>query len=154
MLPPGEFGIPPDDPAKPRPFVPLKSRWGGGGSTQADASTLPLGLGRAVSAGGMVYVSTIGPVDPATGQVMSSAVKDQTRQCLANLKAKLESVGTSLDKVVWANWALRDPADFDVFNEEWARWFPGDSPVGQGTLMPPLQRRAGFRVSIGVIAEA
>ena len=154
MLPPGEFGIPPDDPAKPRPFVPLKSRWGGGGSTQADASTLPLGLGRAVSAGGMVYVSTIGPVDPATGQVMSSAVKDQTRQCLANLKAKLESVGTSLDKVVWAHWALRDPADFDVFNEEWARWFPGDSPVGQGTLMPPLQRRAGFRVSIGVIAEA
>ncbi len=32
-------------------------------------------------------------------------------------------------------------------------WFPGDSPIGQGTLMPPLQRRAGFRVSIGVIAE-
>ena len=32
--------------------------------------------------------------------------------------------------------------------------FPGDTPIGQGTLMPPLQRRAGFRVSIGVIAEA
>ena len=24
-------------------------------------------------------------------------------------------------------------------------WFPGDAPVGQGTLMPLLQRRAGFR---------
>jgi hypothetical protein len=42
----------------------------------------------------------------------------------------------------------------DVFNEESARWFPGDTPVGQGTLMPALQRRAGFRVSIGVIAAA
>lgn len=31
---------------------------------------------------------------------------------------------------------------------------PGDSPVGQQSLMPPLQRRAGFRISIGVIAEA
>jgi 2-iminobutanoate/2-iminopropanoate deaminase len=131
----------------------LKSRWGGGDKRALDASTLPLGLGRAVTAGGMVYVSTIGPIDPESGQVKTSAIKDQTRQCLSNLKAKLEGAGSSLDKVVWANWALRDPTDFDVFNEEWVRWFPGDGPVGQGTLMPPLQRRAGFRVSIGVIAE-
>jgi hypothetical protein len=59
-----------------------------------------------------------------------------------------------LDRVVWANWCLRDQADFDTFMREWAKWFPGDQPVGQGTLMPPLQRRAGFRVSIGVIAQA
>jgi 2-iminobutanoate/2-iminopropanoate deaminase len=103
----------------------------------------------------MVYVSSIGPVDPETGQVIrSGAVKDQTRQCLTNLKAKLEAAGSSLDKVVWANWSLRDPTEFDTFNEEWVRWFPDDGPVGQGTLMPPLQRRAGFRISIGVIAEA
>jgi pilus assembly protein CpaF len=154
ILPPGEFGIPADDPRQPKPVVPLKSRWGGGDRRALDASTLPLGLGRAVTAGGMVYVSTIGPIDPESGQVKSSAIKDQTRQCLSNLKTKLEGAGSSLDKVVWANWALRDPTDFDVFNEEWVRWFPGDGPVGQGTLMPPMQRRAGFRVSIGVIAEA
>lgn len=101
----------------------------------------------------MVYVSAIGPVDPDSGQVKSAAVKDQTRQCLANLKAKLESVGSSLDKVVWANWSLRDPSDFETFNEEWVRWFPSDAPIGQSTLMTPLQRRAGFKVTIGVIAE-
>ncbi|MDO8484085.1 MAG: RidA family protein, partial [Candidatus Limnocylindrales bacterium] len=82
------------------------------------------------------------------------AIKEQTRQCLHNLKARLEAAGSSLDKVVWANWSLRDPAEFDTFNEEWVHWFPGDAPIGQGTLMPPLQRRAGFRISIGVIAEA
>ena len=75
-------------------------------------------------------------------------------ETLKLFKAKLEAAGSSLDKVVWANWSLRDPAEFDTFNDEWARWFPGDAPVGQGTLMPALQRRAGFRVSIGVIAEA
>ena len=119
-----------------------------------DASRASVGLGRAVTAGGMVYVSSIGPVDPETGQVVHSEIKEQTRQCLANLQAKLEEAGSSLDKVVWANWSLRDPTEFDQFNEEWVRWFPGDSPIGQGTLLPPLQRRAGFRVSIGVIAEA
>ena len=102
----------------------------------------------------MVYVNSVGPVDPATGLIASSSIKDQTRQCLANLKAKLEAAGTSLDKVVWANWSLKDPTEFDAFNEEWLRWFPADGPIGQGTLLPPVQRRAGFRISIGVIAEA
>jgi 2-iminobutanoate/2-iminopropanoate deaminase len=102
----------------------------------------------------MVYVSSMGPVDPETGQVVNGAIEEQTRQCLSNLKARLEAAGSSLDKVVWANWALREPAEFDAFNEEWVRWFPGDGPVGQNTIMPPLQRRAGFRISVGVIAEA
>jgi pilus assembly protein CpaF len=151
-LPPGEFGIPPEDPAKP--VRPLKSRLGAVTSYAIDASTLPSGFGKAVEAGGMVYVSAIGPVDPDTGHIVAGGTKEHTRQCLGNLKAKLESKGSSLDKVVWANWCLRDASEFDTFNEEWIRWFPGDAPVGQATIMPPLQRRAGFRVSIGVIAEA
>jgi enamine deaminase RidA (YjgF/YER057c/UK114 family) len=152
-LPPGEFGIPLEDPSKPT--VPMKGRWGAGEANQASLdAVIKLGQGRAVSAGGMVYVSSVGPVDPETGHLASNAVKEQTRQCLLNLQARLEGVGSSLDKIVWANWSLRDPTEFDSFNEEWVRWFPGDAPIGQGTLMPPLQRRAGFRVSIGVIAEA
>src|SRR5664280_1821434 len=123
-------------------------------TTRAIESGTPIGRGRTVTAGGMVYISSIGPIDPETGQVVRGEMREQTRQVLSNLKAKLEEVGSSLDKVVWANWSLRDPTEFDTFDEEWARCFPGDAPVGQGTLMPPLQRRAGFRVSIGVIAEA
>ena len=154
-LPPGEFGIPADDPTRPGLARKGKGRWvAEETSGQPDASRSAVGLGRAVTAGGMVYVSSIGPVDPDTGRVSSGAIKEQTRQCLQNLKAKLEAAGSSLDKVVWANWSLREPAEFDTFNEEWARWFPGDTPIGQGTLMPQMQRRAGFRISIGVIAEA
>jgi 2-iminobutanoate/2-iminopropanoate deaminase len=154
-LPPGEFGIPPEDPKRPGPLG--KDKGGliaGEGMQAADPAAAPIGLGRAVTAGGMVYVSSIGPIDPETGRVISASIKDQTRQCLSNLKARLEAAGSSMDKVVWANWSLRDPSEFDTFNEEWVRWFPGEAPVGQGTLMPPLQRRAGFRISVGVIAEA
>ena len=153
-LPPGDFGIPSEEDAKPGPRRPLKGRWGGDASKVTDATTLPLGFGRAVTAGGMVYVSAMGPIDVATGQVVGGGIKEQTEHCLGNLKAKLEGVGSSLDKVVWANWSLRDATEFDTFNEVWVRWFPGDGPVGQSTLMSPQQRRAGFRVSIGVIAEA
>jgi pilus assembly protein CpaF len=154
ILPPGEFGIPSQDKARPSPVRQLKGRWGGGAATEAPDISVAVGRGRAVAAGGMVYVSAIGPVDLDTGQVVPGGIKEQARRCLSNLKGMLEAQGTSLEKVVWANWSLRDATEFDTFYEEWVRWFPGDAPVGQGTLMPPLQRRAGFRVSIGIIAEA
>ena len=155
QMPPGEFGIPADDPTQRGRARVGKKNWGAGDTVETpEAVGPPIGHGRAVTAGGMVYVSSIGPVDPETGRVINGAIREQTRQCLNNLKARLDAAGSSLDKVVWANWSLRDPAEFDTFNEEWVRWFPGDAPIGQGTLMPPLQRRAGFRISIGVIAEA
>jgi pilus assembly protein CpaF len=152
LLPPGEFGIPPEDPDRPTHPGKDKSRWGA--EAPLPKSAAEVGRGRAVKAGGMVYVSSVGPIDPETGQLVGTSIKEHTRQCLKNLTASLEAAGSSLEKVVWANWSLREPAEFDDFNEEWVRWFPGVSPIGQGTLMPPLQRRAGFRVSIGVIAEA
>jgi len=151
-LPKGEFGIPPEDPKKP--VVPQKGRFGLKDTNAiADESVLEMGLGKAVKAGGMVYVSTVGPIEPEGRRIIPGGIKEHTRQCLTNLKARLEESGSSLDKVVWANWSLRDASDFDLFNEEWVRWFPAGGPVGQSTLMPPLQRRAGFRVSLGAIAE-
>ena len=152
-LPKGEFGIPPEDPKKP--VRPQKGRFGIKDPTAlADESVLEMGLGKAVRAGGMVYLSSIGPIEPDNKRIVPGGIKEHTRQCLTNLKTRLEEAGSSLEKVVWANWSLRDAADYDIFNEEWVRWFPAGGPVGQSTLMPPLQRRAGFRVSMGVIAEA
>jgi pilus assembly protein CpaF len=153
QLPPGEFGIPPEDPDKPTRV--LKGRYGlKDASETTDAGSLALGLGKAVVAGGMVYISSIGPIDPETKRVIRGGIKEHTRQALANLKARLEENGSSIDKVVWASWSLRDMSDFEIFNEEWAKVFPADGPVGQSTPMPPLQRRAGFRATIGVIAQA
>ncbi len=151
-LPPGDFGIPPADPNNPGP--PGKGRWGAAAGLAIEQPKPKVGHGRAVPAGGMVYVSAVGPIDPATGYVVQGGIKEHTRQVMANLKALLEASGSSLDRIVWASWSLREPTEFDDFNEEWLRWFPGDAPGGQGTLMPASHRRAGFRVSLGVIAQA
>jgi pilus assembly protein CpaF len=150
-LPKGEFGIPPEDPKKPTKV--LKGRFGFKDETEVGEAVLEMAGGKAVVAGGMVYVSTVGPIDPEKKRLVPGGIKEQTRQCLTNLKSTLEASGSSLDKIVWANWSLKEAADFEVFNEEWLRWFPGQAPVGQATLMPPFQRRAGFRVSLGVIAQ-
>jgi len=152
-LPQGEFGIPPEDPEHP-----VKIRSGKGRSIGAElighnAPRLRVGLGKVVRAGGMLYISSVGPVNPDTGRLAGDTIRVQAQQCMVNLKANLEAEGSSLDRIAWANWALRDPIEFEPFSEEWIKWFPSDAPVGQGTLMPPDQRRVGFRISIGVIAE-
>jgi enamine deaminase RidA (YjgF/YER057c/UK114 family) len=152
-LPPGEFGIPPEDPDKPVRVQ--KGRFGLPDSKDlVTPEIIAHGLGKATKAGGMVYVSSVGPVDPETKMVVKGGMKDHCRQALENLKARLEESGSSIDKVVWANWSLREAGDFAIFNEEWARVFDAGGPVGQSTMLPPVLRRAGFRVSIGVIAEA
>jgi pilus assembly protein CpaF len=152
-LPKDEYGIPPEDPAKPVRIH--KGRFGLKDASQVvDQTAARLGLGKATKAGGMVYVSTVGPIDPERQMVVSGGIKEQTRQAIANLKARLAEQGSSLEKVVWANWSLKEPADWEIFNEEWLKAFPVDAPVGQSTMMPPALRRAGFRVSIGAIAEA
>ena len=150
-LPPDEYGIPPEDPSRP-----TQQRVGKGRSIGIDSGASPkltFGLGRTVIAGGMAYISSVGPVLPDTGRLAGDGIKVQARQCLENLKLRLEEAGSSLDHIALANWSLKDPADFETFNEEWVRWFPGDGPVGQLTLMPPQHRRAGFRISLGAIAE-
>jgi pilus assembly protein CpaF len=111
------------------------------------------GYPRAVKAGGMVYLTGMGPVDPKTGEPIAGTIQEQARQVLQNLKARLEAKGSSLDKVVWASWSVRENDDLDGLVEEWQRWFAEDSPARQGTLMPLPGRLAAFPISVSVIAE-
>ena len=112
------------------------------------------GYSEPVRAGGMVYLSGMGPVDPRTGRVVGMALQEQAHQCLTNLKARLEQAGTTLDKVVWVTWVLRDADDIDTVLEEWARWLSEGSPARQVSALPVIQRNGRFRVSVAVIAEA
>ena len=45
---------------------------------------------QAIMAGNMLFISGQIPVVPATGEIVSADVEEQTKQCLENLKAVLE----------------------------------------------------------------
>lgn len=68
-------------------------------------------------------------MDAATGALAGDTIQDQTRQALANCEAILKAAGAGLDDIVEIGLLLTHPEDFAGLNEEYARWFPSDSPT-------------------------
>jgi 2-iminobutanoate/2-iminopropanoate deaminase len=88
-----------------------------------DAPPAPPTYSQAVKAGGLVFVSGTGPLDPSTGKIGGSTIQEQTRQCLTNIAAILNAAGSSLDKIASATVILLEEEDFAGINEEWLKWF-------------------------------
>jgi 2-iminobutanoate/2-iminopropanoate deaminase len=84
--------------------------------------------------------------------LVGATIQEQTRQCLRNIVAILESAGSSLDKIASVTVVLADEQDFQGMNEEWLKWFPSTPPARQGAKLPV--KIPGLKVSIAAIAEA
>lgn len=57
------------------------------------------------------------------------SVAEQTRQCLENVEAILESEGLSLENVLKTTVYLDDIDDFDEFNDAYSEFFRNDPPA-------------------------
>ena len=69
------------------------------------------------------------PVDPKTGEIVAGGVKEQAKQCLANIKAIVESIDHVMDDVVRINIFLKNISDIDAVNEVYATFFPSYLPT-------------------------
>ena len=75
------------------------------------------------------HISAQLPVDAKTGEMVAGGVKQQTEQCLKNIKAIVESVNHVMDDVVKINIALKNIEDIDAVDEVYATFFPGGVPA-------------------------
>lgn len=73
-------------------------------------------------ANGLLFVSGQLPVDPASG-AMPEGIAAQAEQSCKNVGAILEASGSGLDCVLKTTCFLADIADFNAFNEVYARYF-------------------------------
>lgn len=92
---------------------------------------------QAVTMGNLVFTSGQIPINPATGAVEATDIKEQTEQVCKNLSAVLEAAGSSLEKAIKTTCFLRNMEDFAAFNEVYAKYFtskPARSCVAVKTL--------------------
>jgi 2-iminobutanoate/2-iminopropanoate deaminase len=83
----------------------------------------------AVLAGGFIYVSGQGPIDPATNQLSYGDIRHETRLTLTNVQRILAAAGASMADVVKCNVYLRDGTDFSAMNEVYREFFGDQRPA-------------------------
>jgi 2-iminobutanoate/2-iminopropanoate deaminase len=103
-----------------------------------------------VEAGGFLFVSGIVPVDLEKNLRITDDIQAATELVLNNLKKTLESVGSSLDRVVKATVFLRDMTDFKSMNEVYVTFFPEKPPARSCVAVKEIP--GNFPVEIEVIA--
>jgi 2-iminobutanoate/2-iminopropanoate deaminase len=107
---------------------------------------------QAIKWNNLIFLSGQIPLDPGTGELVHGDVSAQTERVLENLRAVLESAGSSLDRVLKTTVFLKDMGEFPRMNEVYARYFPSDPPARSTVEVARLPR--DVRVEIDVIAHA
>ncbi len=92
-----------------------------------------LPFSRAVVANGFVWVSGVGGANQTSG-ASGGTIEEQTRGTIENVRKILEAAGSSLDRVVWIQVGLADPAEYARMNAEYVKHFPEDKRPARATV--------------------
>lgn len=107
---------------------------------------------QAIKANGFVFISGQVAFDPATGNLITGGIVEQTEQVLKNLGAILQAAGSSWEKVVKTTVFLKDMSDFGQMNEVYGKFCKGAPPARSTIQAARLPRDVS--VEIDVIALA
>jgi reactive intermediate/imine deaminase len=101
-------------------------------------------------ANGFVFVSGQLPIN-AQGEKLADAPFDaQAEQVLANVKAALESVGSSVAQLVQVRVYVVDVEHWASFNQIYARWAGEAKPAR--AVVPVPQLHYGFKIEVEAMA--
>jgi 2-iminobutanoate/2-iminopropanoate deaminase len=86
---------------------------------------------QAIRSGDMLYASGQVALDPATGQLVSGGIAEQTVRVFENIKAVLTQAGLDMTHVIKTSVFLKNMSDFAAMNEIYAKYL-----APEGTIAP------------------
>jgi 2-iminobutanoate/2-iminopropanoate deaminase len=103
-----------------------------------------------VRAGNLVLMSGQIPTDPATGQLVTGDITEQTTRVMENLRAVLAEAGCTFADVVKTTIFLVDLGNFAAVNAAYGKFFEVPYPARSTVQVSALPR--GAQVEIEAIA--
>lgn len=70
-----------------------------------------------------LYASGQIPVDPSTGEIVGTSIKEQSERVMKNVEAILKAANMSFHQVIKTTCFLADMKDFATFNEIYGKYF-------------------------------
>ena len=116
-----------------------------------DRGPKPIGpYSQAIRTNGFLYVSGQVALDPKTGEMKGTDVREQTERVFENIKGILEAAGSNLHHIVKTTVFLKDMNDFPAMNEVYTKYFTSAPPARSTVQVSRLPKDA--LVEIEVIA--
>ncbi|MFA6085086.1 RidA family protein [Mucilaginibacter sp.] len=111
----------------------------------------PIGpYSQAVATGNLIFISGQIPMDAATGEIISSDVKAETKKVMENIEAILTEAGSGFDQIIKSSIFLTDMQSFAQVNEVYGSYFTANFPARETVQVSALPK--GVNVEISVIA--
>jgi 2-iminobutanoate/2-iminopropanoate deaminase len=107
---------------------------------------------QAIECDGWLFCSGQVPLDPATGELVSSTIAAETDRVMRNLTAVLEEAGADWSNVVKVTALLADINDFVEFNETYSSYVGSESPPARATFAVAGLPK-GARIEVECIAR-
>ncbi|MGY3749425.1 RidA family protein [Vagococcus acidifermentans] len=101
--------------------------------------------------GNLLFSSGQIPIDPATGDVTGTTIKEQTHQVMKNIAGVLETINGNFDSIVKTTCFIANMDDFAEFNEVYAAYFGDVLPARSCVEVSRLPK--DVLVEVELIAE-
>ncbi|ASI90317.1 RidA family protein [Vibrio mediterranei] len=82
------------------------------------------------------HISAQLPIEPKSGNVVTGGIKEQTQQCLRNIKTILESIDVPMDDIVKTNIHITKLEDLEAVDEVYKTFFPDSSIARAVNYLP------------------
>ena len=104
---------------------------------------------QAIKANGFLFTSGQIALDPATNNLITGGIVEQTEQVLKNLTAILQAAGSSWEKVVKTTVFLKDMGQFGQMNEVYGKVCKGAPPARSTVEVARLPKDVAVQFATG-----
>jgi 2-iminobutanoate/2-iminopropanoate deaminase len=113
-----------------------------------DQAPAPIGpYSQAVAVNGFLFLSGQVPINPTTGELEQSSIKEETRQVMRNINAVLLEAGYEFSDIVKITIFLTDMSLFDEVNEVYGSFFKSNFPARETVAVKGLPKGVNVEIS-------
>ena len=103
---------------------------------------------QAIKANGFIFISGQIAFDPASGNLISGGIEQQTEQVMKNLSAILQAAGSGWDRVVKTAVFLKNMSEFGQMNEVYGKFCKNAPPARSTVEVARLPRDVSVEIDV------